>query len=190
MASPRQEKTMRRGIVILAALLIVVLAISVVLAVMHRGPFEQSASPPAATPAVPVVAGVVDQHDVPIYLTGVGTVIAYNTVVVRSQIQGQIRQHRLHRRADREGRRPARANRPASLPGAARPDDRQPRSRSGPTRECPGQSRSLQPTAGQGLCYAATGRHPEGASGAAAERHQVRRGAHRSRQRCSSAIPA
>jgi multidrug efflux system membrane fusion protein len=39
---------------------------------------------------VPVVAGVVDQHDVPIYLTGVGTVIAYNTNIVRSQIQGQI----------------------------------------------------------------------------------------------------
>jgi multidrug efflux system membrane fusion protein len=36
------------------------------------------------------VAGVVTSHDVPIYLTGVGTVIAYNTVVVRSQIQGQI----------------------------------------------------------------------------------------------------
>src|SRR5271166_3456493 len=41
-------------------------------------------------PAVPVVAGTVAQHDVPIYLRGVGTVIAYNTVVVRSQIQGQI----------------------------------------------------------------------------------------------------
>jgi multidrug efflux system membrane fusion protein len=39
---------------------------------------------------VPVVAGLVAQHDVPIYLTGVGTVIAYNTVVVHSQIQGQI----------------------------------------------------------------------------------------------------
>ena len=32
----------------------------------------------------------VAQHDVPIYLTGVGTVIAYNTDVVRAQIQGQI----------------------------------------------------------------------------------------------------
>jgi membrane fusion protein, multidrug efflux system len=39
---------------------------------------------------VPVVAGTVNSHDVPIYLEGVGTVIAYNTVVVRSQIQGQI----------------------------------------------------------------------------------------------------
>jgi multidrug efflux system membrane fusion protein len=43
-------------------------------------------------PAVPVVAGVVASHDVPIYSRGIGTVIAYNTVVVRSQIQGQITQ--------------------------------------------------------------------------------------------------
>jgi len=42
--------------------------------------------------AVPVVAGVVSSHDVPIYLRGVGTVIAYNTDIVRSQIQGQITQ--------------------------------------------------------------------------------------------------
>jgi len=33
---------------------------------------------------------VVSSQDVPIYLRGVGTVIAYNTVLVRSQIQGQI----------------------------------------------------------------------------------------------------
>src|SRR4030081_754083 len=43
-----------------------------------------------APPAAPIVAGTVAQHDVPIYLSGVGTVIAYNTTVVRSQIQGQI----------------------------------------------------------------------------------------------------
>jgi membrane fusion protein, multidrug efflux system len=43
-----------------------------------------------APPTVPIVAGTVAQHDVPIYLTGVGTVIAYNTDVVRAQIQGQI----------------------------------------------------------------------------------------------------
>jgi hypothetical protein len=33
---------------------------------------------------------VVAQYDVPIYLAGVGTVIAYNTDVARSQIHGQI----------------------------------------------------------------------------------------------------
>src|SRR5713101_7334359 len=82
---------MRRKIVISTALLIAVLAIGGGLAATHRFPFERSAPPPPpAIPTVPVVAGVVAQHDVPIYLTGVGTVIAYNTVVVHSQIQGQI----------------------------------------------------------------------------------------------------
>jgi multidrug efflux system membrane fusion protein len=81
---------MRRKIVISAALLIAVLAIGGGLAATHRFPFERPAPPPPALPTVPVVAGVVAQHDVPIYLTGVGTVIAYNTVVVHSQIQGQI----------------------------------------------------------------------------------------------------
>src|SRR5712672_1406832 len=81
---------MRRKIVIPTVLLLAVLAIGGGLAVTHRGPFERPAPPPAAPPPVPVVAGVVAQHDVPIYLTGVGTVIAFNTVVVHSQIQGQI----------------------------------------------------------------------------------------------------
>ena len=39
---------------------------------------------------MPVVAGTVQSHDVPIYLQGVGTVIAFNNVVVRSQITGQL----------------------------------------------------------------------------------------------------
>jgi multidrug efflux system membrane fusion protein len=44
----------------------------------------------APVPAVPVVATTVTSKDVPIYLRGIGTVIAYNTDVVRSQIQGQL----------------------------------------------------------------------------------------------------
>jgi multidrug efflux system membrane fusion protein len=81
----------RRKIVISAGLLVAVLATGGILAGTHTFPFERPAPPPpAAIPTVPVVAGVVAQHDVPIYLTGVGTVIAYNTVVVRSQIQGQL----------------------------------------------------------------------------------------------------
>jgi multidrug efflux system membrane fusion protein len=80
---------MRRKIVIPTVLLIVVLAGGGVFAFMHGVTSKNSAAPPASPP-VPIVAGVVAQHDVPIYLTGVGTVIAFNTVVVRSQIQGQI----------------------------------------------------------------------------------------------------
>src|SRR5205085_5114680 len=61
------------------------------LVVKHRFPFEAaSARMPPAVPTAPVVAGTVSSGDVPIYLQGVGTVIAYNTVIVRSQIQGQI----------------------------------------------------------------------------------------------------
>jgi len=45
---------------------------------------------PTAPAAVAVVAASVQSHDVPIYLRGVGTVIAYNNVLIRSQITGQL----------------------------------------------------------------------------------------------------
>jgi len=51
---------------------------------------EAEPAPVAAPPPVPVVAATVTQHDVPIYLRGVGTVVAYNNVIVRSQITGQL----------------------------------------------------------------------------------------------------
>jgi len=41
-------------------------------------------------PAVPVVAATVESHPAPIYLRGVGTVIAFNNVVIRSQITGPL----------------------------------------------------------------------------------------------------
>jgi multidrug efflux system membrane fusion protein len=50
-------------------------------------------APAAIAPApvrVPVVTGTVQSKNVPIYLRGVGTVIAYNNVVERSQITGQL----------------------------------------------------------------------------------------------------
>jgi membrane fusion protein, multidrug efflux system len=57
---------------------------------LHIRPLQEAAAAPIAPAPVPVVAATVTQHDVPIYLTGVGTVIAYNTDVVRAQIQGQL----------------------------------------------------------------------------------------------------
>ena len=81
---------MRRKIVTLAALLVAVLAIGTVLVVRHEFPVQRAAPPSAPVPTVPVVAGVVGSQDVPIFLRGVGTVIAFNTVLVRSQIHGQI----------------------------------------------------------------------------------------------------
>lgn len=56
--------------------------------------YATNTSAPAATAAeptrVPVVTSTVTSGDVPIYLRGVGTVIAYNNVIVRSQITGQL----------------------------------------------------------------------------------------------------
>jgi multidrug efflux system membrane fusion protein len=54
--------------------------------------YMSSTEAPAATAPVrvPVVTSAVQSKDVPIYLRGVGTVIAYNNVVARSQITGQL----------------------------------------------------------------------------------------------------
>ena len=41
-------------------------------------------------PPVPVVAGIVAEKDVPIYLGGIGTVQAFNTVTVRARVDGQV----------------------------------------------------------------------------------------------------
>jgi membrane fusion protein, multidrug efflux system len=75
---------------VLVALPTAALAVTAALYFSIVPDFEKAAVAPAAPPAVPVVAAVVNSHDVPIYLRGVGTVIAYNTDVVRSQIQGQL----------------------------------------------------------------------------------------------------
>jgi multidrug efflux system membrane fusion protein len=80
---------MRKRLVILAVILAAAAGIGLTIE------YATGARPPAAAPApaaIPVVAGTVSSHDVPIYLSGVGTVIAYNNVVVRSQITGQLTQ--------------------------------------------------------------------------------------------------
>jgi multidrug efflux system membrane fusion protein len=82
---------MTRKIVVPAVLLTAALAAGGLLYVTHSQPVEEAAAA-VPSPAVPVVAGTVTSHDVPIYLSGVGTVIAYNTDIVRSQIQGQLTQ--------------------------------------------------------------------------------------------------
>src|SRR5213080_380669 len=81
---------MKTKIIISAVALVTVAASAGLLHFTHLFPMQKAAAAPAPAPAVPIVAGVVTQHEVPIYLSGVGTVIAYNTDVVRAQIQGQI----------------------------------------------------------------------------------------------------
>jgi membrane fusion protein, multidrug efflux system len=80
---------MRRKHFLLIGGAVVIIAGSA-LAFRHLWPARDATAASSPPPAVPIVGGTVAKHDVPIYLNGVGTVIAYNTVVVRAQIQGQI----------------------------------------------------------------------------------------------------
>jgi membrane fusion protein, multidrug efflux system len=78
----------KRSLTIMLVALVAVLAgASLWFFAKDRQPAVAAAPVPAA---VPVVAATVTGKNVPIYLRGIGTVIAYNTDVVRSQIQGQI----------------------------------------------------------------------------------------------------
>src|SRR5262249_38482424 len=89
MQAPGGERPMRRKVIISAISAFAVAASVVGVGVTQRH-VKAASAPGPVVPTVPVVAGTVASGDVPIYLQGVGTVIAYNTVIVRSQIQGQI----------------------------------------------------------------------------------------------------
>jgi len=56
---------------------------------MMRDPTAAAATT-ASDPAVPVVADAVLSQDVPIYLTGIGAVHAFNTVTIRTRVDGQL----------------------------------------------------------------------------------------------------
>ncbi len=90
------QTLMRRRLLILGIAALAVVACIGFYVSRNGGASESTVSQPAApTPApvaIPVVAGNTNSGDVPIYLRGIGTVIAYNTVVVRSQVSGQIAQ--------------------------------------------------------------------------------------------------
>jgi multidrug efflux system membrane fusion protein len=48
------------------------------------------APPPAAAPGVPVTGGTVEAKDMPVFLSGIGTVQAFNMVTIKSRVDGQI----------------------------------------------------------------------------------------------------
>src|SRR5882672_10153627 len=51
---------------------------------------DAPAAAPAAPPGIPVTAGTVEAKDVPNFLTGIGSVQAYNMVTIKSRVDGQI----------------------------------------------------------------------------------------------------
>ena len=69
---------------------VLVLAIAGIVWHVAKPAATAEAAPAAATPGVPVVAGVAQQQDMPIYLTGLGTVQAVNTVTIRTRVDGEL----------------------------------------------------------------------------------------------------
>src|SRR5215218_4841418 len=55
----------------------------------HQAQADAQKTGPAHA-AVPVRASAVEKADFPVYLTGLGTVQGFNTVVVRTRVDGQI----------------------------------------------------------------------------------------------------
>src|SRR5579859_5016972 len=51
---------------------------------------DQDADNQASNKPIPVTAGQVDMRDVPLYVVGVGTVQAYNTVNIQARVDGQL----------------------------------------------------------------------------------------------------
>ena len=58
--------------------------------IWHLSLAADAPPPSAPPPGIPVTAGTVAVADVPVYLHGIGTVQAYNMVVVKTRVDGQI----------------------------------------------------------------------------------------------------
>lgn len=73
----------------------VLLALAVAAAVAgsrYGSEASKGASHLAASPGIPVQVASAVRADVPVYLSGIGTVQAFNTVTVRAQVDGQLQQ--------------------------------------------------------------------------------------------------
>jgi multidrug efflux system membrane fusion protein len=85
------EIDMRQRWVLLFAIVVIALPVGLGLYFM-RGPnvVAQAATANADGQAIPVAVGVSERKDVPVYLTGLGTVQAFNTVTVKVRVDGQL----------------------------------------------------------------------------------------------------
>src|SRR6202011_3652136 len=86
------EKHARRNRRYLLAGLAMVVAMSGGYIGWHYRAAPSAAAAPVAAPqsAIPVTVATAERRDVPIYLTGLGTVQAFNTVTVKTRVDGEL----------------------------------------------------------------------------------------------------
>ena len=89
---------MRRSALIIA--LLVIGAAAVLANTRWWGSSISQSVARVSTPAIPVVTDKSRRADVPIYLTGLGTVQAFNSVLIRSRVDGQIVKIRFEEGSD------------------------------------------------------------------------------------------
>jgi multidrug efflux system membrane fusion protein len=86
---------MRKIVIVVAGVVVAAAAVTIVFVPEFRGylwPMVKAADTPAPAPApgIPVTVGTVEAKDMPVFLNGIGTVQAYNTVTIKSRVDGQI----------------------------------------------------------------------------------------------------
>ena len=80
-----------RKVAIAAGAVLALTAVAVMPRVASNSvPAAEAQTPPPTAPGVPVTAGTVAAADVPVFLNALGTVQAYNTVTIKSRVDGQI----------------------------------------------------------------------------------------------------
>jgi membrane fusion protein, multidrug efflux system len=92
---PFQKPVRRRRGYLLASLAILIAVWGGYVGWQHRAtanPASVNAFAPASapSPAIPVSVATAERRDVPIYLTGLGTVQAFNTVTVKTRVDGEL----------------------------------------------------------------------------------------------------
>ncbi len=73
-----------------AALAVLVTALLGWAVYAHFFAAKEIAATPSGPPIIPVTAGTAEARDMPIYVRGIGTVQAYNTIAIKSRVDGQI----------------------------------------------------------------------------------------------------
>ena len=179
---PSTDRPRRRGLWIGAGILIVIVA---AVALSRPGkPGEGGRAGGKGRPAapIPVVAAVAKIGDMPVYLTGLGTVTRLQPVTVKRRVDGQIVRIAFEEGQIVERGRPAGRDRPAAVPGAARagggPDGARPR----PARRGEAHPRAQPRPPRPGHHRRAAARRPGGGGRAVRGRRADRPGADRRRK--------